>query len=161
MAFIDKLKKQSNIVSGSIKDGISGAATAVGIVDANKQKLRSLEIEKAKMYEFIGMEVFDLHCSGKVNIDGITPFCDKLQMINKEIDQLESEIAKSDKNCECGTKIQKGVNFCSGCGKKVMIEQSVVQIETVSVLTCVCGSVIENEAVMCMDCGRRVEHAKN
>jgi len=157
MAFIDKLKKQSNIVSDSIKGSVSGAATAVGLVDANKQKLKSLEAEKAKMYEFIGMEVFVLYRTGEVSIDVIAPFCEKLQAIKAEIDHVETEITKSVRNCECGAKLQKGAKFCSGCGKNVEIEQPLPQAEAKPVIECVCGSEIKNETLMCMECGRKID----
>ena len=165
-------------VTGKIKDGVSGAVSATGFVDAHKQKMKPLIAEKAKMYEFIGMEVFDMYVAGEMNLEKIEPFCQKIETLNIEIRKLESEITP--KACECGEKLKKGSKFCSSCGKSIVVEKicecgekfkeglkfctscgkkvvvNLIPQAQIATVECVCGAELESGTLMCMECGRRV-----
>jgi hypothetical protein len=154
MALMNKIKQQADTVADSVKGGISGAASMVGFVDASKKKLKTLVSEKEKMYEFIGMEVFDLYVAEKIDIDAIVPFCEKLEAINTEIEEIEIEIIKAAKNCECGQRIKKSAKFCASCGKTLAVE-SIENEEKTNTCECVCGAEIKSNMLMCMECGRR------
>lgn len=147
----NNIKEQTGNVSEKLKEGVSEMASA----SVHHKKLKQLITEKAKMHEFIGMEVFDLYLANTMNMEAVEPFCNKIEALNTEIEELELEISMNSNMCECGAKLQKGVKFCPSCGKSTAKEdrlQSKVQDTT----ECVCGAVIELGSQMCMECGRRI-----
>jgi len=158
MAFkglLSNIEQQSKGVAGVVKGGIATVTAKTGIVDADKQKMKPLIAEKAKMYEFIGMEVFDLYVAGKMNLSEIEPFCKKIETLNVEITKLEAEIAQTSNICECGEKLQKEAKFCPSCGKNTAVT-SMPQAQATNTVECVCGAAVEQSSLMCMECGRRV-----
>ena len=152
---LGNLKQRTGNIAGKIKGNIPDAAPDAASVNSKKPKMKQLVVEKAKMYEFIGMEVFDLQSAGKINIEEIEPFCKKIGELNAEIAVLEAEAAlKATIICECGKVVLGGAKFCSACGKSRDIP--IPQSQTENVAECVCGAVLEADALMCMECGRRV-----
>lgn len=120
-------------------------------------KKKPLIAEKAKMYEFIGMEIYDLYESGQLQIDAILPFCHKIAGINQELAALENTEIQNGLICECGAKLHEDMNYCMACGKKVALEELIAQEpETKTYTECVCGAVVEVGTPMCMECGRRI-----
>ncbi len=147
----NNIKEQTGNVSGLLKDGVSDKTSVSG----QQKKIKQLIAEKAKMYEFIGMEVFDLYLADKMNLETIEPFCNKIETLNTEIEKLEIEIAINSNICECGAKLQKGAKFCPACGKSTAKEDR-LQAKPADVIECVCGAVVEPDSQMCMECGRRI-----
>lgn len=158
MAFVNllnNLKEQSGGITGKLKESVSGVASATGILDVNKSKMKSLVAEKAKMYEFIGMETFDLYAADKMHLEEIEPFCKKIEELNTEIVALEAEMIHAANICECGQKLKAGAKFCPECGRSTS-KDTVSQPQAANTVECVCGAVVEQGALMCMECGRRI-----
>jgi len=158
--FLNNVKKHTINATDKIKDGITETASKTGIYDVNKQKMKSLIAEKAKMYEFIGMEIFDLYEAGKVEISSIEPFCKKIIGLNAELALLENATIQNEHLCECGAKLHEEMKFCAVCGKKVSafdpIKPSVTETPVIEYTQCVCGAEVEVGSPMCMECGRRI-----
>ena len=169
-------------ITGTVKENVTGLVAKTGVIDVNKQKMKPLVAERAKMYEFIGMEVYDLHKAGKINLSEIEPFCRKIDELNVELSKLEPAPAQvSGIACDCGATVQEGAKFCMACGKAVEASDktvctcgaSIVQgakfcakcgkavdiclSQSAQIVECVCGAVIEPGSLMCMECGRRAE----
>ena len=142
---VGSIKQQSN----KVKDGVSGVVSKTGIIDMDKQKAKPLFAKKVKMFEFIGMEVYDLYLAGKVSIHEIEPFCQQIDLLNAELAKLEKQEAKAPGGiiCGCGTSLSADAKFCHSCGTKV---------EELSSRICVCGSSLSEESKFCQSCGRSV-----
>jgi|GEM_PF-3231314 len=146
MSPLNKIKQQAKTIADNAKVGISGVATNVGIVDTNKSKLKLLVAEKTKMYEFIGIEIYDLFIDGKICMEEIEPFCKKIKEISAEIGQLQIVIAKEANICECGGKNKKGARFCISCGKAVVGNATKTE-------ACICGEKLIKGNKFCASCG--------
>lgn len=122
-------------------------------VKALKKELEEKMNEKAKVYGFIGMEVYDLSKEGKIEIPQIKNYFDKMDEINLLIEDLENrikeqEIKNAGKNvCSCGYKLKANDRFCPNCGE-------IVPRNTV---LCFCGTELEKDAKFCRTCGKRME----
>lgn len=153
--FMNNIKKQTANATDFLKEGITDTASKTGLYDVKKQKSKLLLQEKSKMYEFIGMEVFDLYQAGSIKIDSIEPFCNKLLELNKELAKIESLFIDSSLKCECGADLNENMKFCMTCGKKVDQIEEPIKVATIA---CACGSEVAIDALFCMECGRKVEN---
>ncbi|HHX62878.1 MAG TPA: hypothetical protein GX707_19530 [Epulopiscium sp.] len=172
--FLGKIKHTSEKVAGSVAP-LSDKVTELMANTADQKSINAINNEikilvedKTKMYQFIGMEVYDLYTAGKVELEQLGSFYEKINTIDSDIKKLEHEksIQESIKNniCSCGFKLKKGQQFCPSCGastEKLMDEELgevLLTSEAGQEVECVCGAVVDSSGLMCMECGRRIEH---
>lgn len=109
--------------------------------------------DKAKIYGFIGMEVYDLSKENKVEIVQIKNYLDQLDALSKEIEELEKQkeelqVKNAGKNiCTCGYKLKPQDRFCPNCGEVI----------SKAVTVCVCGAKIDKNMKFCRACGKSIE----
>lgn len=110
--------------------------------------------EKAKVFGYIGMEVYErLTKERKLEITSIKVYIDKMDQINREIQELEKlkeqlEEKNAGKNiCVCGCKLKPQDRFCPNCGKTVPR----------TAIICTCGTELKKESKFCRVCGKSVE----
>ena len=124
-----------------------------GNIKVMKKELAERMNDKIKTYGFIGMEVYDLSKSNKIQIPQIKGYLDKMDELNRRIEALEKSIKEleaknSGKNvCTCGYKLKPKDRFCPNCGE-------VVQRNTV---ICTCGAELEKTAKFCNSCGKSMQ----
>ena len=122
-------------------------------IKAMKKELEDKMNEKIKTYGFIGMEVYDLSTSGKIEIPQIKNYLEKMDELNQEIDKLEQQIKEQEaknagKNvCSCGYKLKPQDRFCPNCGEAVPRDT----------VTCSCGAELKKDAKFCNSCGKSME----
>lgn len=126
-------------------------------IKAVKKSLEECMNEKAKLYGFIGMEVYDLSKENKIEIEQIKTYLDKMDALNHEIEKLEKQKDEIEKKsagkniCSCGYKLKPQDRFCPNCGE-------VVQRDTI---ICSCGAELKKDAKFCSVCGKRIEDILN
>lgn len=166
---LGKIKDKSEEVTGIVTNVIDkkGRGLDSKSINAIKSEIKSLLEDRSKMYQFIGMEVYDLYTSNKVKLEQLDSFYEKLDTINSQIKDLENEkqIQENKKNkstlCDCGFKLKKEQQFCPQCGTSVQMmlegesEEKLIEDEVVEV-ECVCGAIVSSEGSMCMECGRKI-----
>lgn len=143
-----KVKIPEKIIPASkvqTEDGLS--------LKAVKKNLEERMNEKAKIYGFIGMEVYDLSKEKKIEIVQIKAYLDKMDALNSEIEGLEKQKEELEKKsagkniCSCGYKLKPQDRFCPNCGE-------VVARDT---LICSCGAELAKDVKFCSVCGKRAE----
>lgn len=118
-----------------------------------KKELEERMNEKAKIYGFIGMEIYDLSKNNKIEIPQIKSYLDKMDELNKVTEELENQIKEEKmKNmgkdiCVCGYKLKAQDRFCPNCGE-------VVPRDTI---ICTCGTELDKNTKFCNTCGKKVE----
>lgn len=122
---------------------------------ANQGLKKSLEeklSEKAKMYNFIGMETYDLYKSGKIVQPELDIYFEKMKTLEQEIAEIQ---AKTDKpktegngsiKCSCGAVLPAESRFCPNCGIAVQNDW----------ITCSCGRQIKRDMTFCSYCGQKI-----
>lgn len=156
---MDNIKGLMKKVKMSDNIHISPKSTSqIGVnLKALKKELEELMNAKAKVYGFIGMEVYDLSKENKIDVPQIKNYLDNMDKINQSIDELEKEIKEKEaknmgKNvCSCGYKLKPQDRFCPNCGE-------VVPRDTV---ICTCGAELKKDAKFCNSCGRSMEDILN
>lgn len=133
---------------------VSKVQTEDGLsLKAVKKNLEERMNEKAKIYGFIGMEVYDLSKEKKIEIVQIKSYLDKMDTLNSEIEELEKQKEELEKKsagkniCSCGYKLKAQDRFCPNCGE-------VVARDT---LICSCGAELAKDVKFCSVCGKRAE----
>lgn len=118
-----------------------------------KKELEDLKNAKAKVYGFIGMEIYDLSRENKIEIPQIQNYLENMDKINQSIEEMEKAIKEREaknagKNvCACGYKLKPQDRFCPNCGE-------VVPRDTV---ICSCGAELDKNARFCHSCGKSME----
>lgn len=118
-----------------------------------KKELEDLMSAKAKVYGFIGMEVYDLSKENKIEIPQIKSYLDNMDKLNQSIQEMEKAIKEREarnagKNvCACGYKLKPQDRFCPNCGE-------VVPRDTV---ICSCGTELNKNVKFCPHCGKSME----
>lgn len=119
-----------------------------------KKELEEHMNEKAKIYGFIGMEVYDLATEEKIDFPQIKNYIDKMNQLNQTINELEQKIKEQEmknlgKNVcpSCGYKLKSQDRFCPNCGE-------VIPRNTI---LCTCGTELEKDAKFCSSCGKSME----
>ncbi|MCM1156715.1 MAG: zinc ribbon domain-containing protein [Roseburia sp.] len=141
---LKELIKKVRLPDGSDKEG--------NIKEITKE-LEEKRNETAKIYGFIGMEVYDLSKAGKIEIAQINNYLEKMDALNQEIAELEKkkeelEVKNAGKNvCTCGYKLKPQDRFCPNCGEVIARAATV----------CVCGAKLKKNMKFCNVCGRSVE----
>lgn len=121
-----------------------------------KKLLDEKNQERAKIYGFIGMDVYDLCKQGKVNIPEIEVHIEKMTALEKEIEELMMEKqrqemqSKGSSVCSCGQPLTAENLFCPSCGKPV----------DNGMITCSCGKTVRSDMQFCSYCGRNLELEK-
>ena len=133
---------------------VSKVQTETGLnLKTVKKNLEERMNEKAKIYGFIGMEVYDLSKENEIEIVQIKTYLDKMDALNSEIEELEKQKEELEKKstgkniCSCGYKLKPQDRFCPNCGE-------VVARDT---LICTCGAELAKDAKFCSVCGKRAE----
>ncbi|MBD5516106.1 MAG: zinc ribbon domain-containing protein [Lachnospiraceae bacterium] len=143
-----KVKIPEKIIPASkvqTEDGLS--------LKAVKKNLEERMNEKAKIYGFIGMEVYDLSKEKKIEIVQIKAYLDKMDALNSEIEGLEKQKEELEKKsagkniCSCGYKLKPQDRFCPNCGEVVARDM----------LICSCGAELAKDVKFCSVCGKRAE----
>lgn len=128
------------------------AESGVNIKSLKKELEESMN-EKAKIYGFLGMEVYDLVTEEKIELPQIKNYIEKMDELNRNISELEKKIKEQEsknvgKNvCSCGYKLKPQDRFCPNCGEVVPR----------STVLCTCGTELEKDAKFCRTCGKRME----
>lgn len=145
-----KMVKIPNMQHVSLKNTSEGNVN----IKALKKELEEYMNEKAKIYGFIGMEVYDLAIEQKIDFPQIKNYIDKMNQLNQTIDELEKKIKEQEaKNAgknvcpSCGCKLKPQDRFCPNCGE-------VIPRNTV---LCTCGTELEKDAKFCSSCGKSME----
>ncbi len=140
-------------IPGKISPG-SKAQTENGLnLKTVKKMLEERMNEKAKIYGFIGMEVYDLSKENKIEIVQIKSYLDKMDALNSEIEELENQKKELEKKnagknvCSCGYKLKPQDRFCPNCGEVVLRDT----------IICTCGAELAKGAKFCNVCGKRAE----
>lgn len=137
---------------------ISKTQTEKGLnLKAITKSLEEKMNEKAKIYGFIGMEVYDLSKDKKIEIVQIKAYLDKMDALNHEIEELEKQREEAERKrigknmCICGCKLKPQDRFCPNCGE-VVAKDTVI---------CTCGAELSKDAKFCSVCGKRMEDIVN
>ena len=169
-----------------IPDVMAGATEKAGNIKTITKELEEKRNETAKVYGFIGMEVYDLSKENKIEIAQMKHYLDKLDALNQEIEELEKQRAdleakNAGKNicacgyklkpqdhfcpncgeviatvCVCGAKLKKNMKFCHVCGRSVEEIQKAEEAEK-PMRECICGAKVPQGQFMCFECGRKIE----
>lgn len=141
------ISKNQGIKKGM--DKLSNMTTNSGL----KKSLEEKNQEKTKIYNYIGMEAYDLYKAGKLSAVGLEVYFEKMQELEQEITELEGEMAKiknaKSKNlvCICGNPLEPDTKFCPKCGK--LVEQDMI--------TCTCGKQVKGDMAFCPNCGKNLK----
>lgn len=119
---------------------------------ALKKEIDEKRGEQAKIYGFIGMEAYDLAKENKIDIPQIQNYLERMDEINKEIQELETKVKEQERRnagkniCPCGYKLKSGDKFCPNCGEPVP-----------GIVICACGAQLDEKMKFCSSCGRKME----
>ena len=69
----------------------SGPENGMNLKDMKKE-LEAKMNEKAKVYGFIGMEIYDLSKENKIEVPQIQSYLEKMDEINQTIEELENNV---------------------------------------------------------------------
>ncbi len=149
-------------------DKVSQNVTNFSNSQSLKKSLEEKKQEKAKIFGYIGMEIYDLYKAQKLSAPELDIYFEKLAILEKEAAEIEekmAQIAGTGKNvCSCGKQVRGDMSFCPYCGNKLkgisgepvqMVEKKTAQKEE-KFLECVCGAKVPVGQFMCMECGRKV-----
>ena len=109
--------------------------------------------ERKKIFEYIGMEVYDLYKQGKVSISKAEIHFRKMGEIEAEIARLEAEKQRIEAEkrktnaCSCGYALSGREQFCPKCGKPVERGKMI----------CTCGKAVRKDMQFCANCGKSVK----
>lgn len=143
-----KVKKPNNMQIAS-KSSVSSGEN----LKTMKKELEDLINSKAKIYGFIGMEVYDLYKENKIEIPQVKNYLDNMDTINQSIEEMKNEIKEREaknvgKNiCSCGYKLKPQDRFCPNCGEMVPRDTVI----------CSCGTELSKDAKFCHSCGKSME----
>lgn len=118
-----------------------------------KKNLETRMNEKAKIFGFIGMEVYDLSKENKIEIAQIQTYLDKMDALNSEIEELEKQKEELEKKsagknvCSCGYKLKSQDRFCPNCGEVV----------SRNTIICTCGVELSKDVKFCSACGKQIK----
>lgn len=152
MAIKDQFKKVKNMNLGNLN--LNNITSGVSLVKDNYSKALEVKMhERENIYNFIAIDVVELHKEGKLNIPELDIHFDKLSELEKEIEELETEKQKMElqtkgqTTCSCGTVITINDSFCPTCGKTV----------DSGYITCsYCGNKVKSEQKFCPVCGNSI-----
>lgn len=121
-----------------------------------KKLLDEKNQERAKVYGFIGMDVYDLYKQGKVSIAELDVHFEKMEALEKEIEELTVEKQRQEMQtkgssvCSCGQPLTAENLFCPSCGKPV----------DNGMIVCSCGKTVKSDMQFCSFCGRDLQLEK-
>lgn len=117
-----------------------------------KKKLDEKLEEKKKIYNYIGMEVYDLYKAGKIVQPELDVYFEKMNILEQEIAAVKAEMDKAktplqeNHKCSCGNILSPGSKFCPKCGKPVESE----------FIICSCGGKVKRGMIFCPQCGQKM-----
>lgn len=158
---VDVSKKAKDVATKTYK---AVADKSEKIFEETKTRINSsdMEIEITKLFEKIGMKIFDLYKSDKK--------VQKDKEVEKDIKQIEKLKQKIEKNeekilflrgeriCEsCEEIISVDIKYCPYCGtkqKKITVKENKEKIKEKDKKICPeCGTTHEREVKFCTKCG--------
>ncbi|MBQ2901890.1 MAG: zinc ribbon domain-containing protein [Agathobacter sp.] len=151
-----------------------------------KKELEEKNQERAKIFGYIGMEIYDLYKQGKVSISELDLYFENMENLEKEIEELEKqkneleEQTKKTLTCSCGATLSPRDRFCGKCGKPVESKNNICECgrkieeglafcpncgksivgvprEITKYKECICGAKVPEGQFMCMECGRAIK----
>ena len=169
MDFKDKVTEISKKAGKVATDTYNTVADKSGkIIEEAKSKLSILDMEKeiGKIYEQIGISIYQRYEEGEELDKDLTKECKKIDKLNKEIADLNTKILfnKGLRVCEkCDETVPKDALFCPSCGEKqkaVKIKKSTKKadkqekVEVTKEHVCPqCGKIEPSESRFCTKCG--------
>lgn len=133
-------------------DTISQNFSSFSANQGHKKNLDEKLNEKAKLYNYIGMETYDLYKEGKLAYPELDVYFEKMTALEQEIEKIQMEInkAKTSGNgsfkCTCGNILSPDSKFCPKCGKAVETD----------LITCSCGRQVKRDMAFCSYCGQKI-----
>lgn len=109
--------------------------------------------EKSKVFGYIGMEIWDMKKQGKIHMPELDVYFEKLEVLEKEINEIESEkqrlgMQKKGGNiCACGFHLTAADRFCPQCGKAA----------ATGFVVCSCGNQVQSGMQFCPYCGKTMQ----
>jgi flagellar biosynthesis/type III secretory pathway chaperone len=160
MALNDMLYKVKDTAFNNVKDKTGQVGNnkkdLLSPVDAKKE-IKVLVEKKMKLYSYIGMEIYDMHIAGQIDIPQIKEFCLQTDELSRRIKELETKLetmqAANHRNsvCICGCKLSKNSKFCPSCGKPTLPDM----------ITCTCGKLLNKNMSFCDNCGTNLQNLIN
>ena len=151
MAFMsnirDRLTQASQSTVQKAKD-LSELAKLNGAVSSAEKQI-------SELYGKIGYEVYCAYCN-----EPLPEVAELIQQVNDlhqtiEVCKVQIKAINTADTCpQCGAKISKGMVFCSGCGKKLIVKEEPV-VERVSFCSN-CGAQISADSMFCTSCGQKI-----
>ncbi len=148
MAGNNFFEKAKSIV-GNAGNAVVQSAQPKSIGKCIEEKMNA----KSKLYGYIGMEVYDLHMAGKLDMPELAGYFEKLQVLDNEVRELQAQKqavelqAGNRTTCICGAVLTQMDKFCPHCGARV----------NNGMVTCTCGNQVEKNARFCNVCGRDMQ----
>lgn len=167
MDFKDKVTEISKKAGKVATDTYNTVADKSGkLFEEAKARISISEMEKEieKIYESMGLTIFEEYQNGEEVGKAFTKECKKIDKFNKEISELNKKILynKNLRICaECDESIPTDATFCPNCGAKqkpVKIKETKKaekkEEEVIKEHVCPqCGKVEGPEAKFCAKCG--------
>ena len=158
MAFLENIgKKVGEAAQAAAKK--SGELVEITKLSVN---INSEEDKMQKLYVQIGKVICDKYNNGVAN-DDVKDLCEGIKVHEQNVKNLKEKImtVKGNKICiNCGTEIDKMQVFCSKCGSKNDIAQSVdttTYQQAAPMLSCPsCGIMLQGGSAFCTNCGTKI-----
>lgn len=145
-------------IAGNIK-GVTGNAGNAVVQNSQLRTIgKSIEEKmnaKSKLYGYIGMEAYDLHTAGKLDMPELQGYFEKLQALDDEVRELQAQKQAMElqsgngTTCICGEPLTQIDKFCPRCGTPV----------NNGMVTCVCGNQVAKNMRFCNVCGRDMQQS--
>ncbi len=152
MAVGNIFNKAKGTVSG-ITGGIANTGSENRVIRELKKNIEEKVSNKSKIFGYIGMEAYDLHAGGKLQMQELQGYFDKIDQLDEEIKELQAKIQASElqngngTTCVCGARLTAQDKFCPNCGAPV----------DNGMITCVCGNQVRKDARFCNNCGNDIQ----
>lgn len=117
--------------------------------------ISSAEKQISELYGKIGYAVYCTYCNAP--LPEVVELIQQVTDLHQTIEACKTQIKtiNTADNCpKCGTKISKGMAFCSGCGHKLIVEEESVAEQTSFCSNC--GAQIPTDSMFCTSCGQKI-----
>lgn len=164
MDFKDKVKDVSRKVSDvAEKTYKTVASKSTQIIEETKLKIKlnDTEEEIAKLFEEIGLNIYEQYKSGKKIDTGIVKTCKRIDKLYKDIDKMDTKVLylKNLRVCEnCNEAIGVDNKFCPVCGykqKKIKIKEEIKNENITTKICSQCETVHGEDVNYCTKCGQK------
>lgn len=157
----DISKKVGNVAEKTYK---TVASKSTKIIEETKLKIKLSDTEEeiSKMFEDIGLSVYEKYKSGEKIDTEVAKVCKRIEKLYKEIEQMDTKVLylKNLRVCEnCNEAIGVNNKFCPACGykqKKVKIKEEEKKEEVLAKKCPDCESVYGEDVNYCTKCGQKL-----